>query len=331
MKTKNNLLDYEEVEHVHSDEEFTEKANTPDPVLNDIMNIFAVPESDLKENSAQPIEDKDFQLRLEASKKEYKISSDEVKNKNNGLSKLTKKTDVPESQPQSQKNDELKSTENQSSSVSLADRIETANGYYEEYLEIIDCIRIVSWQLINKFSPAKRTTINSRLDKLVKDKKIQKFKCKKTNDTYYASNNYFNSSHNKHNLWVGLMSYNALLDGCEVIKGYEVKKDKNHKYRFSRVGKNDNFIPDIVTVKDGITVAHEVELNKKSGDALKNKIEAYAKSIRNGLFQLAFYYIDLSDQDGNSIKKKLEYWVKEFNAVDKIQIVNFTDEELGIK
>jgi hypothetical protein len=208
--------------------------------------------------------------------------------------------------------------------VSYKQRIDNSKLYDDYYVDVINTVRIVSWQLMNKTKSFARSTIISRLNRLV-DKKL----IKRAKNGLYHSLDYKSSRNDRHNLWIAsvILSYS---NDYEFEHDIDILKDENSKFRFSRLFYNDNFVSDLVSIKDGNVVAYEIELTVKTGlqnkEQLKNKVRAYVDCCKKGQFANVYYYTD-----NNRVKKQIEYWRKYFEGEKYIEIKMSNDEKMMIK
>jgi hypothetical protein len=209
--------------------------------------------------------------------------------------------------------------------------LKNAQELDEEYLALIDTVEIVTARLMLKLDPeANIKTVRSRLNRLVDKKKIKQKKPNKITGglVYFHSNNYKPSALDRHNLWIASTMIGLFNDDFDSFSDKDILKNPElNNYRFTNGVLNYNFIPDIVGIKDNLTVAVEVEISRKTGKQkskeFQDKIEAYVYSLRTGKFSVVQYFTD-----DNYIIKQFEKWKKQYNGDHRLNIFTVTDEEL---
>ena len=214
--------------------------------------------------------------------------------------------------------------------ISYQQRIDNSKMWDDLYLEVINGVQVVSWQLMNRLKAFSRSTIISRLNRLV-DKKL----IRKASNGLYHSLDYKCSRNDRHNLWISALIISDK-KGFEFEKDIDILKDKKSNFRFSRTMYDDNFIPDLVAMKNDTVIAFEVELHKKSikkdlysGETInpmKNKIEAYIRALEKNQFTTVYYFTD-----NKSVKNQVEHWINYFQFDGDIIIKLTTNEGMKIK
>lgn len=221
------------------------------------------------------------------------------------------------------KNAKFFSEEKPKQQLSYNEKIAKSREFDEYYEWIINTFRIVSWQLINYDEPAPRSTIISRLNRL-----INKGLIKKSKKGFYHANDYKPSQNDRHNLWIAAIHLHQIHKGYDCYTDVDILKNNMNQFRFQRmIYTNDNFIPDLVSINNNNEIiAWEIELHKKKDDTIKNKIRAYIDSVNRGQFSKVHYITD-----NNRVKKQIEFWINHFKGKSQIKIITMTDEELMIK
>lgn len=197
-------------------------------------------------------------------------------------------------------------------------KLENSKQIDKLYVDTINRVGIVSWQLCNKIHKSARTTHLSRLQRLVKQGKIKKTK------TFYHSNEYKSSRNDLHNLWISSVMLDLINKNVECLRDTEIMKDS--KYKFSRFAYDDNFVSDLVAIQNNKVEAYEIELTKKSNnEQVKNKIDAYIYAIKNEIFTKVRYITD-----NTSVKKQIEYFLQYFDCDADIKVIMVSKEKMLI-